>query len=103
MCERTPDNAPPSRGNALNSREYQRPREDLLVLGEPSLGPLYGGCDFEDQAGNQIYTAGFLAAYVAAGLALSQESTTTNGHVDRSTRNRPQSFNDAITILRQRI
>ena len=37
------------------------------------------------------------------GLALSQEGTTTNGHVDRSTRDRQQSYNDAITILRERI
>jgi hypothetical protein len=53
--------------------------------------------------GNQTYTAGFLAAYVAAGLALSQESATTKGRVDRSTRDRLQSYNDAITILRERI
>jgi hypothetical protein len=40
---------------------------------------------------------------MVARLALSQESTTTNDHVDQSTRDRPQSFNDAITILRERI
>ena len=51
----------------------------------------------------KLTTAGFLAAHVAAGLALSQGSTTTKGHVDQSTRDRPQSFNDAITILRERI
>ena len=35
--------------------------------------------------------------------ALSQEATTTKGHVDQSTRDRKQSYNDAITILRERI
>jgi hypothetical protein len=51
----------------------------------------------------KLFSAGFQAACVAAGMALSQESTTTKDHVDRSTRDRPQSYNDAITILRQRI
>jgi hypothetical protein len=74
-----------------------------LASGNPAMVHSIGGCNFESQAGNQTYTAGVLAAHVAAGLALSQESTTTKGHVDQSTRDRPQSFNDAITILRERI
>jgi hypothetical protein len=40
---------------------------------------------------------------MVAAKALSHEITTNNGHVDRSTRDRPQSNNDAITILRERI
>ena len=37
------------------------------------------------------------------GLALSQDSTSTNGHVDRSTRDWSHSHNDSITLLRERI
>jgi hypothetical protein len=50
-----------------------------------------------------VRISSFVPARVDAGLALSQESTTTKGHVDRSTHNRTQSNNDNITILRQRI
>ena len=75
----------------------------VISLGQPSLGPPNGGCDLESLTGHLTQTAGFLAAHMVAGLALSQESTTTKGHVDQSTRDRPQSNNDAITILRERI
>ena len=50
-----------------------------------------------------ICDAGFQAARDAEGKALSQEAVITKGHVDQSTRDRQQSFNDAITILRERI
>ena len=59
--------------------------------------------ELESPARRFTKTAGFLAAHMVAALALSHESTTTKGHVDRSTRDRPQSYNDAITILRERI
>jgi hypothetical protein len=37
------------------------------------------------------------------GKALSQEAAITKGHVDQSTSEGKQPFNDAITILRERI
>jgi hypothetical protein len=35
--------------------------------------------------------------------AVSQEAAITKGHVEQSTRDRKQAFNNAITILRERI
>src|ERR1700678_4097998 len=87
------EKSPASRVCSRNLREHKRPPEDRHVLKLPRLGPLYGGCDCKNLTGHQTWTTGNLVAHMVGRLALSQEITTTNDHVDQSTRDRPQSFN----------